>query len=294
MKLIFSDISYALSVIGSFIVIGVVIPLLWYPCAGVLTALYVQRQTEDKPFKLWAKINAINVFTHTILLLELVFIVIQGQIANHVFNPAMIASAFWNFCLWFFVPAGICSNIGGGIGLAVKNTTHKPEGASAKRWDKHSLMMIAMVWLVTMGLLVACNLGWAYYTYRRETQNLVGLWEKHDRYRRTTVITLRKADGTYRQKEVRPFDYTEPLTIYKSERRWEVDNILDRNYVVTTYGATALQKEAVKTWKAQIVKADGHVFEYISPYAIVTENKVGKASDVAFDRAKLTPFEKED
>ncbi|MEN3367953.1 MAG: hypothetical protein V7609_96 [Verrucomicrobiota bacterium] len=115
--------------------------------------------------------------------------------------------------------------------------------------------------------------------------NIIGLWE--EKGPTVHAITLRKADGTYRQKVIQLYDYARSPLAYQADGRWRING---EQYISTLdhVSAPLWKKYIGKQWNMKILASDTKLFKYLSTDgAVVEERRIGDASDAAFDRIRL-------
>jgi hypothetical protein len=115
--------------------------------------------------------------------------------------------------------------------------------------------------------------------------SIIGLWEEEGATMH--AITLRKADGTYRQKVVQLYDYARPPLAYQADGHWRIEG---EQYISTLdhVSAPLWKKYVGKQWNVKILASDTRLFKYLSTDgAVVEERRIGEASDAMFDRIQL-------
>lgn len=143
-------------------------------------------------------------------------------------------------------------------------------------------------WRSMLGfLLVAVTLSSCISTFHHTgaTANAVGLWKEHSSVR--YAITLRRADGTYRRKEIQDCDYAKPPIKYESAGRWSISGrkYTDRLEQVST---PVWKKDVGKQWTLEVVSMTHDLFRHLSSDgAIVEERRIGEASEVQFEKTPL-------
>lgn len=118
--------------------------------------------------------------------------------------------------------------------------------------------------------------------------NMIGLWEENGPT--VSAITLRKADGTYRAKEIQEHDVSKPPIAYESAGRWSVKG---RRYDFSLgYVSTPIWKKYLgKKWSLEVLESTRDLLKYYSSdEAIVEERRIGEASDAEFERTALKPL----
>jgi hypothetical protein len=118
--------------------------------------------------------------------------------------------------------------------------------------------------------------------------SLIGLWEENS----DTVhaITLRKADGTYRRKEIQEYDYSKPALSYHSSGHWK---IVGGYYIagMDRVSAAIWKRFIGRKWKVKIIGVDAETFRYVSTDgADVAEQRIGDSSDAQFDKRNPKPL----
>lgn len=118
---------------------------------------------------------------------------------------------------------------------------------------------------------------------------LVGLWrEDSDDY---NAVILRKAGGEYLGKRMQKLDVAKPASFISERGKWWVNSeyyfveVAERS---TNRGAID-HRENRKPIKFEVQNISPVRFVYLSPDgAVVTERKIGEASDSAFDEATVS------
>lgn len=114
----------------------------------------------------------------------------------------------------------------------------------------------------------------------------VGIWE--EKSPNVEAVTLRNADGTMKRKEIRRFDYAKEPARFVSEWQW---SIRGDDYQIKLLGMSGetWKKDIGKTWNLRVLSLDENTFRYLSSDgAVVEEQRIGSASNAAFDEARLT------
>lgn len=134
-------------------------------------------------------------------------------------------------------------------------------------------------------LTIMCHCGCA----SNSNLELVGLWrEKSDGY---NAVVLRKADGNYLGKRIQDLDVAKPALFIMERGRWWVKG---ENYFVeivekTTNSDSVEHRDGGKPIKYGIQSINPVRFVYLSPDgAVVTERRIGEASDPAFNAATVS------
>lgn len=113
----------------------------------------------------------------------------------------------------------------------------------------------------------------------------VGLWRQKGPA--IYAITLRRADGTYRQKGIQIYDYAKPSIEYETAGHWRVTG---RKYTYRLDQVSSpLWNKYVGTERTlEVLRMTNDLFEHLSSDGgIVEERKIGPASEAQFEKVPL-------